>query len=286
MFGKISVEPKKTKKRHGLAFWVIGVFTFAIESMLGINAAFLVDQSISIVVRNMLDGTGIVYLDAVITLIISLAVGFALIFGGMWTFAGFMDSLGDAKAYKEKYGTRRWPETLVWLLFIAVIALDFTTLCFRASFFAEKGALALFAFFVILIVLPPVLGPLIHVLEHTPRDRRLTKARQHAESLETDDIEHVVETMDPDLRSRWLNDDPTALQEHYERVLERRQEAYDYEQAQVQAREETQKRANQPLQTGNQPFITINNPFSRHPKPLAALPQQANQDGQQNQKRA
>ncbi len=70
---------------------------------------------------------------------------------------------------------------------------------FRAPYFAEKGALALFAFFVILIFLPPILGPSIHVLEHTPRDRRPARARQDA----------------ADLRSRWLNGDVSALQDYY-----------------------------------------------------------------------
>lgn len=265
---------QKSKKRHSLAFYVVGIFTFAIEFMLGVNAAFLVDQSVRIVTENMLAGTPIAPLAGVITLIASLAVGFCFVFGGMWVFGGFMDSLADAEAYEDENGTNKWPRTMVWLLFIAVIALDFTTLLFRATFFAEKGANALFAFFVILIFMPPVLGPLIHVLEHTPRGRRLNKARRQAEALEIDDVTRVVETMDPDLRSRWLNGDEGALQEHYDRVAVQRQEAYDYEQQKIKERDAKKHRANQPLPTG-----------TARPKHLTALPP-AQQSGQDNQRHA
>jgi hypothetical protein len=248
MFGNGKIyETKKVKKRHGMAFYVIGLFTFAIEFMLGVNAAFLVDQSISIVTRNMLSGTFLAPLASVITLITSLAVGFCFVFGGMWVFAGFMDSLDDAKAYIEAYGSGRWPVVMVWALMVAVVALDFTTLLFRASYFAEKGAGPLFAFFLILIFMPPVLGPLIHVLENTPRDRKLSKARRHAEDLETDDMTSLVEIMDSDLRSRWLDGDSSAIEEHHARVEAQRQEAYEYEQRKIREREEKRRNKNRPL---------------------------------------
>jgi hypothetical protein len=273
MFGR-----NKTKKRHSAAFWVIGLFTVAIEGMLGLNAAFLVDQSLRIVVGNMLKDTPFIGLAGMITLLAGLVVGLCFVLGGIWTFAGFMNSIADARAYQKANKTNSWPVVMVRLLFGAVILLDFTTLCFRATYFAERGALALFAFFLIIICLPPVLGPLIHVLENTPRDRRLTKARQYGEQLETDDIYSVVETMDPDLRSRWLNDDATALQEHYDRVNQQRQEAYEYEQQKIQERDAVDR----PLVT-----VSIPNIFQpRQKKSLTALPQQAQQDGQNNQRGA
>lgn len=271
MFGK---QKNTSGKRRSLAFYVVGVFTFAIEFMLGVNAAFLVDQSVRIVTENMLTGTPIAPLAGVITLIASLAVGFCFVFGGMWVFGGFMDSLGDAEAYEDEYGTRAWPRMMVWALFVAVIALDFTTLLFRAAFFAEKGAIALFAFFVILILMPPVLGPLIHVLENTPRGRRLNKARRQAEALEIDDVTRVVEAMDPDLRSRWLDGDASALQAHYDRVDEQRQDAFDYEQQKIKERDKKKQQSRRGLPTGG-----------AHPKTLTALPSQAQQSGQ-NQHRA
>jgi hypothetical protein len=248
MFSRQKVyEPKKAKKRHGFAYWIIGLFTFAIEFMLGLNAAFLVYQSVIIVAENMLRGTGLEPLAAIITLIASLAVGICLVLGGCWTFAGFMDSLDDAKAYRQHYATGRWPVAMVWCLEIAVVALDFTTLMFRSSYFAEKGATSLFAFFVILIFLPPVLGPLMHVLENTPRDRRLAKTRRYAEQLDTDEIEHVVQVMDPDLRSRLLNGDGSALTEHYARVDAIRNENHVYEQQQVAERQRGDAEKNRPL---------------------------------------
>jgi hypothetical protein len=273
MFGS---KNTKAKKRHGAAFWIVGLFTFAIESMLGLNAAFLVDQSLSIVVGNMLRGTPFAGLAPLITLFAGLVVGVCFVAGGVWTFAGFMDAIADAKAYAKAYRTNNWPVWTVRALFAAIILLDFTTLCFRATFFAERGALFLFIFFLIIIALPPILGPLIYVLDNTPRDRKLTKARQYGEQLETEDIYSVIEQMDPDLRSRWLADDPTALQEHYDRVAQRRQEAYEYEQQKIQEREQTDR-----------PLVTIPLPNIFQPKKhLTALPQQAQQSGQnQNDQR-
>src|SRR5579859_1105401 len=140
--GKL-VERKQVKKKHGFAFYIIGLFTLAIEMMLGINAAFLVDQSIAVVAHNMLAGTFIEALAPAISLIISLIVGICFVFGGCWTFAGFMDSLDDARAYRDAYGTSNWPVVSFWTLEISIVALDFTTLLFRASYFAEKGAIPL-----------------------------------------------------------------------------------------------------------------------------------------------
>lgn len=251
--GKL-VERKKFKKRHGMAFWIAGIFTFAIEFMLGVNAAFLADQSLIIVTHNMLTGTPLDGLASVIALIAALAVGFCMVFGGMWVFGGFIDNIEDARAYRDEYGTSSWPVALLWLLLIAIMGLDFFTLLFRAAFFAEKGALPLFAFFVILIFLPPIIGPLIHVLEHTPRDRRLTRARNHAETLEVDDITQAVEMMDPDLRSRWLGGDDTALNEHYERVDQERQAAFERAEAEEDERAAKRtKRLNRPLPTAALP---------------------------------
>lgn len=234
---------KQAKRRHGMAFYIIEVFVFAIEFMLGVNAAFLVDQSISIVAEHMLAGTGLAPFADLITLVASLAVGFCFVAGGMWTFTGFMTSLEDAQAYQREYATRKWPTVMVWALLVAVVALDATTLAFRAAFFAEKGATALFAFFAILIFLPPILGPLVHVLEHTPRVRRLSKIRQFAETLEVDDAETVVKQMDPDLRSRLLAGDTEAVEEHYARVAAQRQAARQYELQKVHEREEKRAHA-------------------------------------------
>ncbi len=248
MFGQ--TKAKQHKKRHTLAYYVVALFTLAIELMLGINAAFLVFQSVSIVANNMLAGTSFMAIAPLIALFCSLAVGACFVLGGMWTYAGFIDSLEDAKAYIREYGAVVWPVLLVWLAFLSIIALDFTTLAFRAYYFAQRGETALLGFFVVLIILPPIMGPLIHVLENTPRDRRLAKVRHYAESLETDDMEHVVRSMDPDLRSRMLNGDQSAIQEHYHRVDALRAENAAYEQQKIQERDSKQRNHQRPLPTG------------------------------------
>jgi hypothetical protein len=268
-FGKA----REGAKQHGMAFYVIGAFTFAIEFMLGVNAAFLIDQSVRIVAQNMLAGTPLAPLGAMITLVASLLVGFAFVCGGMWVFNGFMDALSDAEDYEDEHGTSwAWPRAMVWALFVAIIAVDFTTLLFRAAYFAEKGAQALFAFFVILIFVPPVLGALIHVLENTSRGRRLNRARRQAETREVGEVTNAVETMDPDLLSRWLSGNTSALQEHYDRVNQQRQASFEYEQQKIKARDEKKQQSKRPLSTGD---------ALPHPK-LLAVPNQPQQDGNHN----
>jgi signal transduction histidine kinase len=257
MFQSKIQERKKIKKQHGIFFWVAGAFTFAIEFMLGVNASFLADQSLLIVTHNMLADTPLDPLASVIALLVSLIVGFCLVGGGMWVFAGFINTLEDARSYQEAYGTSGWPVALLWLLLVFVMSLDFFTLLFRAAYFAEKGATALFAFFIVLIFIPPVIGPLIHVLENTPRDRRLTRSRNRAEVLEIDDIESAVDYMDPDLRSRWLAGDQTALSEHYERIDDERQRQYDAQQQKADEKASKRgKRTNNPLATAALPQTT------------------------------
>jgi signal transduction histidine kinase len=255
MFGNQKIQPPKAKKRHSLAWHVIGLFTLAVEGMLGINAAFLVHQSVVIVADNMLMGTFLAPLALIITLIISLSVGFCFIAAGVWMFSGFMNSLDDARAYSKHFGAKRWPVMMVWSFALAVLALDFTTLAFRASYFAEKGAIALFVFFVILIFMPFILGLLMHVLENTPRDRRLAKAKYVAQAIEMDDVTNAVQEMDDDVRRMWLNGDTEeALQEHKRRIEARLQEQIDYEEAQRAEQEEKEMQKHLPPQK-QAPFL-------------------------------
>lgn len=267
---KLRTEPPKAKRRHSLAYYIIGMFTFAIESMLGVNASFLVYQSVSIVAHNMLSGTPLEIAAPVITLVISLAVGFCLIMGGMWTFSGYLDSYKDAMAYEQHHGTNRWPRVIVVGLALLMLGIDFSTLMFRAAYFSEKGASALLAFFILLIPAPFGLGLLMYVLENTPRNRRLAKVRSFAEQVDADYIEGLVQTMDPDLRTRMLNGDMNALQEHYDRLEGARQEAesmqqakIDDQQARIAERQRRQREANKPLEVGPQAV----------PLELASLPQ-------------
>ena len=240
--GKVK-QKTQVKKHHGLAFWIVGLFTLAIEIMLGVNAAFLADQSLLIVCKNMLDGTPIAFLSQLIALVGSLFVGASLMMGGMWTFGGFIDSLDDARAYIKYYGTSSWPVWLLWLAFLAIIGIDITTLLFRQSYFASRGESALMGFFIILIFLPPVLGPLLHVLENTPRHRREAKARREVEAIEADDTVEAVRSMSPELRRRLLEGDTSAFTDYYEQARLEEENAQAYEQAVIEARAHRQAEA-------------------------------------------
>ncbi len=245
--GKLSDSSSKAKLRHGPVYWVIFAFVFGIEGMLGINAAFLVHESATIVVQNLLAGTAIAWAEVGITLVVSLIFGVCLVAGGMWVFTGFKDSLEDARAYVEATGESEWHINRLHMIKWAVIGIDFTTLMFRSQFFAERGSIWLMFFFVILILLPGPLGNMLYVHEHTPRDRRMNRARLKAEVLVSQQQEAAVESMDDDLLSRWVNGDETAYEEHLERVQEQRAEAYQVEQAAMAARERKQQEHRRPL---------------------------------------
>lgn len=248
IFGK---KPRKARKHHSAAYYVIGTITFAVEVMLGINAAFLIDQSVSIVARNMLDGTPIASLATGIALILSiiLSVGFAA--WGFWTFGGFMDTLKDVQAYQEEYGTRSWPVVLVWASAVLIILIDCATLFFRAAYFAERGEGALLVFFAAIIIIPFPLGCLMYVIEHTPRKRQLAKMRQFASSVEISALDTVIQEMDDDLRSRWLADDATALQEHYDRIAAAQEEDRLYSQGLIEERQRGKEEEQRPLLTAS-----------------------------------
>jgi hypothetical protein len=246
--GKIkSPAAHETKLKHGLVYKVIMLFVFGIEGMLGINAAFLVHESASIVVQQLLAGTPLAYMEVVIVLAISLVFGVCLILGGMWVFAGFKDSLEDAKAYVEETGESQWNVGRLHLIKWAVMVIDFATLMFRSQFFAERGSLWLMVFFVVLILLPGPLGNMLYVHEHTPRDRRMSRARMKAEIKVSQDAETAVDQMDPDLLARWVEGDETAYQEHQDRVTQTREAGYEQEQAYIAERNKKQEAHRRPL---------------------------------------
>lgn len=246
--GKVKTGPaRETKLKHGLVYKIIMLFVFGIEGMLGINAAFLVHESATIVVQNLLAGTPIAYMEVLITLTISLVFGICLILGGMWVFAGFKDSLEDAKAYVEATGESVWNVYRLHIIKWAVMLVDFATLMFRSQFFAERGSLWLMIFFVVLILLPGPLGNMLYVHEHTPRDRRMSRARQQAEIRVSQQAEDAVAEMDPDLLARWVEGDPEAYQEHLNRVEMMREEGYAREQQAMAERDRKRSENRRPL---------------------------------------
>src|SRR5690348_11065909 len=209
MFGKYR------ERRYPLAYWIIGLFTLAIEAMLGINAAFLVDQVSQVMAENMLRGTQWSSYAFLIALFVGLGFGFCLCVGGLWTFTGFIDNLEDAKAYIKDSGGSWLSVVALWTLAILIMLLDVFTLFFRLDYFKEHGSTPLFWFFVILIPMPMLLGYLMYVLSNVPQSRHEAKALARAVRLNTADLQHAVESMDPDLRNRFASGDKSALEDHY-----------------------------------------------------------------------
>ncbi len=282
MFGQklqVASTPIKAKRHHGFAFYVVGAFAFAIETMLGINVAFLVDQSLSIVTHNMLDGTFLAGLAPIIALIVALAVGFLFVFGGMWTFAGFMDSLDDARAYATRYTTWEWPVYLVWAMIVAVLLLDYTTLLFRAAYFGDKGAAALFWFFIILILMPPILGCLLHVLENTPRERRQVKAERNIEQLDADAHEYALQTMPDHLRTKYLDGDTGALDLHYQSLQEITEDARQRELDAMAARDEEGRQRRESIEEKRRNALSPAAKRGQRPLETAVLNQTGNLSG-------
>lgn len=236
----------RDRKKHTGAYYAAMVFTCVIEFALGTNAAFLMYQNFKVTVYSMIS---MELWANVVTIILAFAFGAGVFAGGMWTFAGFIDNLDDAKAYKNHYHSNGWPISLIWAGLLLVVVLDFTTLMFRVAYFNEKGALSLFAFFCVLIVLPPVLGPLIHVLENTPRNRREAKIRQYAERLDIDGQEKAIRDMSPALRAKALSNDPRevnqAFQEYYQGIDDEKSAQYAAEGEKIRIRQEGEARKNQ-----------------------------------------
>lgn len=238
---------KPAKKRHSRAYYIIGVFSFAIEAMLGLNAAFLADQSLVLVCDHMLGGTPFALLAPLIALTVSLAVGAAFIMAGMWTYNGFIQTLETARAYRRYYGSSSWPLLGVWSLLLCVLGLDLTTLGFRAAYFSAKGETALLGFFLILCFVPLVLGAILHVLEHAPVNHRLAQLRHYAQELQADEVESSIRSMDADLRDRLLSGDSTAMDEHRQRVAAIQEENAALEQRRMQESRSRQEEYNRPL---------------------------------------
>src|SRR6266487_1965666 len=148
MFGNGKIKTAQAARRkHGFAYYVIGLFTLALEAMLGINAAFLANQSVSFVVRDLLTNTGWEGLAPVISVIVSVTFGVSLMLAGLWTFSGYLTTWKKAKAYHKKYTKRAWPESLCITVVLGIMGLDYATLGFRSTYFAKQGESSLMLFF-------------------------------------------------------------------------------------------------------------------------------------------
>src|ERR1035438_4109710 len=142
LFEKLRMSQRQ-KKKHTTAYYAAMCFTCVIEFALGTNAAFLMYQNFKVTIYSMLS---IELWASILTIILAFAFGFGVFLGGLWTFAGFIDNIEDAKAYRKEYKSGHWPQGLIWAGLVLVVGLDFTTLLFRVAYFSEKGATSLFAF--------------------------------------------------------------------------------------------------------------------------------------------
>lgn len=271
--GKIFSGPQKAKKHHSVGYYVFWWMCFIIEVLLGINVAFLVDVNLQVVAVHMMEGVTLLGMSLepvaiTVAFVISLAVAACFMMGGMWTFSDFLDSYRDAEEYERAEGTSwPWPRLLMVAFLLVVMALDFFTLQFRATYFASTGETALFAFFCVLIVMPFLLGCLIHVIENTPRDRRLTKAYNYAQQVATGDEERAVQYMTAGERDMYLSGNrDDAMASYYARTGQLSAER-------TRVEEERQADRQQRLAERAETRERRRNPF------LKAVPPQAGQNG-------
>ncbi len=244
----------KARRRHSLWYWMAFSFALCIGILLGVNIALLIFASTSIVSLNLLGGLPAGQMLAyLISLSIAALLGLAFVVGYIWTFAGASSTYEAAAAYEHEYGCFwPWPRALVVGLELFFLALDLISLLYRREYFAGKGAEQLFWFFVVLSLLSPVIGLLMHILENKPLSHRLVEAQRHTANLVGDDLEQLINSMPFDKRTRVLSGDGAALREHYDAIRtheeeirqaeeQRRQEKYERAQERGKRRQESQR---------------------------------------------
>jgi hypothetical protein len=265
--GKINTD-QANKRKHNIAYYVIGLFTLALEAMLGINAAFLANQSVGFVIRDLLESTGWASLAPVISVFVSAGFGASLMCAGLWTFSGYLTTWKKAKAYRKKYAKWDWPQLLCITVVVGIMGLDYATLGFRSTYFGKQGEGSLMLFFGIMIPLVWILGLFMHMVDHAPREARLAEVTQEAEAIDTDHLERAIRGMDPDLLHRYLSQNPAeseaAIQEYYDQQHTLREAG---QQIETQAMSERDQRNAE---------VDANNTYVPF---LKAVPPQAGQNG-------
>ncbi len=224
-FGRVS---RRKKRKHVVAYYPIIAVTCAIEFLLALSAAFLIDDSVQLTAHKLLEGIAPDLVGKVLAGLLSFVLGVCFMIAGIWTFSGFMKTLYDFIAW-AKARKVQWPIALPWTIAGAIVILDWVSLGFRAQFLSNKGEIWLLVFFVLLPPLVWGLGVFMYILETIPEDQRLANLRQDLEQVHIDELESAALDMDPELLSEWMNDDPAAITTHYERVKREREEARQQE---------------------------------------------------------
>ena len=184
--------------------WLAFLFAFIIEVLLGVNVYFLVKVSTEAVFPDI----------AWISTAVATLFGFGIFLGGMWIFLYAEYSFKAARQYTLAMNTFWWREVVVVLMVIGVILLDLTSLSFRREYLSARGADWLFDFFVILALLPPAIGVVLHVLVNKPVKARYSEAYQRIQATTIDELESEMPHMSLEHKLRFLSGDTEAIQEH------------------------------------------------------------------------
>lgn len=210
--------------------WLAFIFAFIIEVLLGVNVYFLVKISTEAVFPD----TGVLSTG------VAALFGFGIFIGGMWVFLYAEYSFKAAHAYSQAMKTAPWREIIVILMVLGVIGLDITSLFFRREYLSNRGADWLFWFFVILALLPPAIGVVLHVLVNKPMKVRYAEAYQRIHSTTIDQLEREMPNMSLEHKLRFLSGDQEALTEHLGAKQER-QSVIEAAKSDQQARDEAEK---------------------------------------------
>ena len=184
--------------------WLAFIFATIIEVLLGVNVYFLVDISTQAVFP------GLPALSA----IVGALFGLGIFLGGMWVFMYAEYSFQAAHTYSRHKQTWPWREIVVFALVLGVIGLDLTSLAFRREYLAARGADWLLVFFIILALLPPMIGVIIHVMVNKPAKAKYVEAYERIQGSAIADLEAEMPKMSLDRKLRFLQGDSAALEEH------------------------------------------------------------------------
>lgn len=229
-------------KFHNANFfkWVAFLFAVVIEFLLGINAFNLVQISTDAAIPEY----------QFIAPIVAGIAGAALFAGGMFTFLGTGYAMKAAKDYSRHHGTVAWREFVIGALVFAIIALDVVSLIFRMAYLQVPNPAPLFVFFLILALIPPVLGVIVDVFVNRPVKAKLNETVQEIKRDTADELGRMLKGMPLSQRLQFLQTGDSSILQNY--VSTREQEHALI--AEKRANAETEKMAD--------PFVTLLEPNS------------------------
>ena len=189
---------------HNASFfkWVAFLFACVIEFLLGVNVFNLVQVSTQAAIPD------IPYIAPIVALI----AGIAMFFGGVFVFLGSGYAHKAARDYTTYYGVIAWREFIVKALVVAIVALDITSLAFRMQNLKTDNPIPLLVFFVILALLPPVLGVIVDVFVNRPVKSRLADTIQNVKINTADELGMMLHGMPLSMRLQFLQGDQSVIE--------------------------------------------------------------------------